>query len=138
MKIRWSILLVGIAISTVTACGDGGPGFLKHDADNLVLFKRVTVASDARDRAEIEIEVRTGSDFSRMAPDGTTVVLETSFGSFENGSRRIETRTVSGHAVEKLTLPGPSRLTVTARSRDAESHLVIDVAEDGSLTLDPY
>lgn len=138
MKIRWMMLLVGIAISTVTACGDGGPGLLKHDADNLVLFKRVTLASDARGQAEIEIEVRTGSDFSRMAPDGTVVALETSFGSFENGSPRIETKTVDGHAVEKLTLPGPSRLTVTARSDDAESHLVIDVTDDGSITLDPY
>ncbi len=137
MKIRLSILLVGIAISAVTACGDGGPGLLKHDADNLVLFKRVTVASNARDLAEIEIEVRTGSDFSRMAPDGTLVVLETSFGTFENGSHLIETRTIGGHAVENLRLPGPTRLTVTARSHDAESRLVIDVREDGSITLDP-
>jgi len=138
MKIRWSILLVGIAISTVTACGDGGPGLFNHDADTLVLFKRVTLASDARDRAEIEIEVRTGSDFSRMAPDGTVVALETSFGFFENGSPRIETATVGGHAVEMLTLPGPSRLTITARSSDAKSRLVIDVKDDGSITLDPY
>ena len=138
MKIRWSILLVGIAISTVTACGDGGPGLLKHDADNLVLFKRVTLASDARDRAEIEIEVRTGSDFSRMAPDGTVVILETSFGHFANGGARIEAQTVGGHAVEKLTLPGPSTLTITARSQDAVSQLVIDVKEDGSIALDPY
>jgi len=137
MQIRWSILLVGVAISTLTACSDGGPGLLKHDADNLVLFKRVTLASDARDCAEIEVEVRTGSDFSRMATDGTIVALETSFGYFENGSRRIETKTVDGHAVENLTLPGPSRLTVTARSRDAESRLVISVTEDGSITLDP-
>ena len=138
MKMAWSILLVGIAISTVTACGDGGPGLFQHDADNLVLFKRVTLASDARDQAEIEIEVRTGSDYSGIAPDGTVVALETSFGFFENGSPRIETETVGGHAVEKLTLPGPSRLTITARSRDAESRLVIDVKDDGSMTLDPY
>jgi len=138
MKVRWSILLVGIAISTVTACGDAGPGLFKHDVDNLVLFKRVTLAPDARDQAEIEIEVRTGSDFSRMAPDGTVVALESSFGFFENGSPRIETRTVGGYAVEKLTLPGPSRLTITARSSDAKSRLVIDVKEDGSITLDPY
>jgi len=137
MKIRWLILLVGVAISTVTACSDGGPGLFKHDADHLVLFKRVTLASDARDRAEIEIEVRTGSNFSEMAPDGTVVALQTTFGSFENGAPRIVTKTVGGHAVEKLTLPGPSRLTVTARSRDAESRLVIDVRDDGSITLDP-
>ena len=138
MKMAWSILLVGIAISTVTACGDGGPGLFQHDADNLVLFKRVTLASDARDRAEIEIEVRTGSNFSEMAPDGTAVVLETSAGAFENNGPRIEATTFCGRTVNTLILPEPSRITITARSHHVEAQLVIDIKEDGSITLDPY
>jgi hypothetical protein len=137
MKIPWLILLISVALSIVTACGDGGPSLLTHDGDSLVLFKRVTLAADASYRAEIEIEVRTGSNFSNMAPDGTTVVLETTFGVFENNGPRIEAKTVGGRAVNTLILPEPSRITITARSHNVEAQLVIDVNEDGSIQLDP-
>ena len=137
MKIRWPVLLVGVAILAASACGDGGPSLVKHDTDLLVLFKRVTLAADARDRAEIELEVRTGSDFSNIAPDGTPVTLETSAGSFEHNGPRIEAKTVGGHIVATLILPGPCRFTVTARSDDVESRLVIDVDADGSIRLEP-
>ena len=102
-----------------------------------MLFKRVTLAADARDRAEIELEVRTGSDFSNIAPEGTPVTLETSAGAFENNGPRIEAKTVGGHIVATLILPEASRFTVTARSDDVESHLVIDVNTDGSIELNP-
>jgi hypothetical protein len=137
MNIRWLILIIGIAGVIVSACSEGGPSLVKHDTDNLVLFKRVTLAADAPDRAEIEVEVRTGSDFSKMAPNGTVVTLETSLGRFENNGRRIQARTVGGRSVNILILPEPSRLTVSARSGDAEALLVIDVNEDGSIQLDP-
>ncbi len=137
MKIRWPVFLVGMAVITLAACGDGGPSFIKHDTDHLLLFKRVTLAADARDRAEIELEVRTGSDFSKMAPDGTMVVLETSLGVFEDYGPRIEAQTNGGHVVVTLMLPEPSRLTVIARSHDAESRLVVDVNPDGSIRIDP-
>ena len=138
MKIRWPILLVGFAFLVVAGCGDDGPSLIKNDADRLVLFKRVTLASDARDRAEIELEIRTGSNFSKMVPDGTVVTLETSSGTFADGGSRIEAATVGGHIVQVLILPEPSRLTVTARSRDAESQLLIDVKNDGSIQVDPH
>lgn len=137
MKIRWPVLLVGIAIVTIAACSDDGPNLFRHDKESLVLFNRVTLASYAPDRAEIEIEVRTGSDFSRAAPDGTEVVLEASRGAFENDGRRIVVRTLGGRAVGTLVLPEPSRLIVSARSHDAEARLVIDVNDDGSIQLDP-
>ena len=137
MKIRWPVLLLGVAILTQSACGDGGPSLIKHDTDFLVLFKRVTLAADARDRVEIELEVRTGSDFSKIAPEGTAVTLETSAGAFENAGPRIEAKTVGGHVVAILILPDASRFTVTARSDDVESRLVIDVNTDGSIQLNP-
>lgn len=137
MKIRWSFLLVGIAMVNVVACGDGGPDLFNHDKDILVLFNRVTLASYAPDRAEIEIEVRTGSNLSQMAPDGTEVALETSLGAFGNNGPSTVARTIGGRVVVTLILPEPSRLTVSARSRNAEARLVIDVNEDGSIQLDP-
>ena len=136
MKIRWPVLLVVIAILSATACSDF-PSFLSHDKDSVILFKRITLAADAPGRAEIEIEVRTGADFSKMAADGTVVTLETSLGAFENQSSRIEARTVGGHATEILILPEPSRLTLTASSGEVEARLTLDVNEDGSIQLDP-
>ena len=53
MKARRSVLLVITLMIITTACGDGGPSFLTH-SDNLVEFKRVTLATDAPDRLEIE------------------------------------------------------------------------------------
>lgn len=137
MKISRSVLLVGIAILTCGACSDSGPSLIKHDADYLVLFKRVTLASDARDRAEIELEVRTGSDFSKIAPDGTPVTLETSAGVFEDNGPTVEATTVGGHIVATLILPEASRFTVAAQSHDVEARLVIDVTDDGSIQLNP-
>lgn len=136
MKIRWPVLLVGIAILTTAACGDF-PSLLSHDKDSLILFKRVTLASDARDRAEIEIEVRTGADFSKVVPDGTVITLQTTLGTFENNGSRIEARTVRGHATATLILPEPSRLTVAATCNEVEARLTLDVNEDGSIQLDP-
>ncbi len=137
MKIRWPVFLVGFTILVVAACGDGGPSLIKHDTDHLVLFKRITLASDARDRAEIELEVRTGSDFSKTVPDGTAVVLETSLGVFEGHGSHVEIPTDGGRVVATLILPEPSRLTITARSHDAESHLILEVNPDGSIRIDP-
>jgi hypothetical protein len=137
MDIRWPLVFVGIAVVLQVACSDGGPNFFKHDKETIVLFNRVTLASYAQDRAEIEIEVRTGSDFSEMAPDGTDVQLETSFGSFEGGGSTVTAQTLGGRAVVTLLVPEPSRLTVSARSQDAETDLVVDIDEDGSIRLDP-
>ena len=137
MKIRWSALLVCALLVLVAACGDGGPSILTHDSDSLVVFKRVTLASTAPDRAEIEIEVRTGTNFSKAAPDGTEVIIETSLGTFENNGSTTEVQTVGGHAVTTLILPEPSRLVITARAHDVEARLALDVNEDGSIAIDP-
>lgn len=137
MKIRWSTLLIGAVLAAAGACSDGGPSLFKHDKDALVLFNRVTLASYAPDRAEIELEVRTGSDFSQMASDGTAVTLETSAGIFENDGTRVEVKTVNGRAVATLILPDPSRFFVAARVHDVEARLVIDVNDDGSIQLNP-
>jgi len=137
MKIRWPVFLVGVAILALSACGDGGPSLIRHDTDLLVHFKRVTLAADARDRLEIELEVRAGSDFSNIAPEGTPVILETSAGVFEHNGPRMEAKTLGGHIVATLILPDASRFTLTARAGDVESSLVIDVTSDGSIQVDP-
>ena len=136
MKIRWPVLLVVVAILSASACSDF-PTLLSHDKDNLILFKRVTLAADARDRAEIEIEVRTGADYSKMVPDGTVITLQASLGAFENTGPRIEVPTVGGHTTVTLILPEPSRLTVTASCGEVEARLTLDINEDGSIRLDP-
>ena len=138
MKIRWSALLYCVVLLLPAACGDGGPSILKQDSDSLVVFKRVTLASTAPDRAEIELEVRTGTNFSKTAPDGTTIVLETSLGNFENNGSTTRVQTIGGHAVTTLILPEPSRLIITASSRNVEARLALDVNEDGSIAIDPY
>jgi len=61
MKARWSLLLVIALTIGATSCGDGGPNLLNPGNDWLVKFKRVTLATDAPDRLEIEIVVKTGS-----------------------------------------------------------------------------
>jgi hypothetical protein len=136
MKIRWPALLVAVAILSASACSDF-PSLLSHDKDSLILFKRVTLAADAPDRAEVEIEVRTGTDFSEMAPDGTLVTLRTSLGWFAENGPRIEAPTVGGHMTATLILPEPSRLTLSASCGDVEAQLSLDVHDDGSIQLDP-
>jgi len=137
MKVRWCVLLVVALTLIVSSCGDGGPNLLTQDKRHMVLFKRVTLAADAPDRAEIEIEVRTGADFSQPAPDGTRISIVTSLGQFEGGSSRIDTSTDGGRAVVTLILPGAAHLTVTANTRDVEARLMIVVNDDGSLQLGP-
>ena len=137
MKARWCVLLVVALMLVVSSCGDGSPNLLTQDKGRLLLFKRVTLAEDAPGRAEIEIEVRTGTDFSQPAPDGTRVSVKTSLGQFEGGASQIGTSTVGGRAVVTLILPGAAHLTVTARTQDVEAQLTIVVNADGSMQLGP-
>jgi len=134
MKVRWCVLLGGFSILLATACGDGAPDLLGHKT-SLIQFKRVTLASDAPDRAEIEIEVRTGPEFSEPAPDDTAIVVETSFGQFEGGSPRVETVTNGGRALVTLVLPGATNLTVSAAVDGTECQLAMTVGRDGSLRI---
>ncbi len=136
MKARRSVLLVVGLILIVTSCGDGGPSILKNGDDRLVEFKRVTLAADAPDRLEIEIVVRTGHDFSELAPDGTTIVVDTTISEFEGNGPLIETSTVGGHAVVRLVLlPGTAHAVVTARVDEVEAQLSIVVDEYRSIRL---
>jgi hypothetical protein len=136
MKARWCVLLVVSLIIVATSCGDGGPGTLNPGNDWLVKFKRVTLATDAPDRLEIEIIVKTGTDFSEPAPDGTMVAVETSISEFEGNGPIIETSTIGGHAVVRLVLrPGAAHTVVTARVDEVESQLSVVVDEHGSMRL---
>ena len=136
MKARWSVLLVVALMMVATSCGDGGPNILNPGDDWLVKFKRVTLATDAPDRLEIEIIVKTGSDFSEPAPDGTKVAVETSISEFEGNGPVIETSTIGGHAVVRLVLhPGAAHTVVTARVDDVEARLSVVVDENGSMRL---
>ena len=135
MKARRSVLLVIAMMIVAASCGDGGPSILSH-TDTLVEFKRVTLASDAPDRLEIEVMVRTGLDYSQPAPDGTMVVLETSVSEFEGSGPRIETSTIGGHAVVRLVLqPGAAHTVVTARVNKIEARLSIVVDEYGKMRI---
>ena len=134
MKVRRHVLLVVAMMIAVTSCGDGGPGLLK--SDRLVEFKRVTLATDAPDRLEIEIVVRTGLDFSEPVADGTKIVVETSISEFEGNGPLIETSTIGGHAVVRLVVPpGATHTVVTARVDEVEAQLSIVVDESGSMRL---
>jgi hypothetical protein len=82
MKPRRCVLLVALII-VASSCGDGGPNLPTQNESWLVQFKRVTLASETPDRLEIEIVVRTGSDFSEPARDGTKVAVGTSHSEFE-------------------------------------------------------
>jgi hypothetical protein len=136
MKARWSVLLVIAVMVVATSCGDGGPSLISHDSDRLVEFKRVTLASDAPDRLEIEIVVRTGDDYSELAPDGTKISVETSISEFEGNGPRIETSTIGGHAVVRLVLhPGAAHTVVTARVDDVEAQLSLVVDKNGSMRI---
>ena len=136
MTTRRSVLLVFALMIVVASCGDGGPTLLKHSTDRLVEFKRVTLATDAPDRLEIEIVVRSGHDFSEPAPDGTKVVVETSISEFEGNGPLIETSTIGGHAVVRLVLhSGAAHTVVTARVEEVEAQLSIVVDEHGSMRL---
>ena len=137
MKARWCVILIVVIMLAVTSCGDGGPNLPTQSKDWLALFKRVTLAADEPGRAEIEIEVRTGPDFSAPAPDGTMIRVGTSLGSFVGGDRQIETTTVGGRAVVTLILPGAAHLTITARTHDVEVRLAMVVTAGGSLQLGP-
>ena len=136
MKARWSVLLVIALMIGATSCGDGGPGILHPGNDWLVKFKRVTLATDAPDRLQIEIIVKTGTDFTEPAPDGTKVVVETSISEFEGNGPVIETSTIGGHAVVRLVLHSDAAHTVvTARVEDVEVQLSVVVDEHGSMRL---
>jgi len=136
MTARRSFLLVVALIFIATSCGDGGPSILNPGGDWLVKFKRVTLATDAPDRLEIEIIVKTGSDFTEPAPDGTKVVVETSISEFEGNGPIIETSTIGGHAVVRLVLHSDAAHTVvTARVDDVEARLSVVVDEHGSMRL---
>jgi len=136
MKARWSVLLVIASMIGATSCGDGGPNILNPGNDWLVKFKRVTLATDAPDRLEIEIIVKTGTDFTEPAPDGTKVVVETSISEFEGNGPVIETSTIGGHAVVRLVLHSDAAHTVvTARVDDVEAQLSVVVDEHGSMRL---
>ncbi len=136
MKARWSVLLVITLMIGATSCGDSGPSILNPGNDWLVKFKRVTLATDAPDRLEIEIVVKTGSDFTEPAPDGTKVVVETSISEFEGNGPIIETSTFGGHAVVRLVLHSRAAHTiVTARVDDVEVQLSVVVDERGSMRL---
>ena len=137
MKARWCVLLVVALTLVVSSCGDGGPNLLTQDKGLLVLFKRVTLAADTPGRAEIEIEVRSGADFSLPAPDGTRVWVEASLGQFEGGGSRVGTSTVGGRAVVTLILPGAAHLTLSASTHDVEARLTIVVNPDGSVAVGP-
>lgn len=135
MKTWWCVLLVVASTVGVAACG-GGPHFTSQTNDELVLFKRITLATDSPDRLEIEIEVRTGPNFTDPAPDGTKVSVETSLGRYEGNGPSIATSTEGGHAVVRLVPPpGPADIVVTARVESAEAKLVIVVDEHGSMRL---
>ena len=136
MKARWTVLLVIAVLIGATSCGDGGPGILNSDNDWLVKFKRVTLANDAPDRLEIEIVVKTGSDFTEPAPDGTKIFVETSISEFEGNGPVIQTSTIGGHAVVRLVLHSDAAHTVvTARVEDVEVQLSVVVDEHGSMRL---
>lgn len=128
--------LVALAFPLVVllaSCSDTGHNLVTKEQDRLVVFKRVTVATESPDRAEIEIEVRTGPHFSHPAPDGTPVVIVTSLGSFLNGESLIESATEAGRTVVILKIPNTGALTLTARVRDTEADLTLLVRPDGSL-----
>jgi hypothetical protein len=136
MKARHHVLLVVAMMIAAASCGDGGPGLLKSGTDRLVEFKRVTLATDAPDRLEIEIVVRTGPEFTEPAPDGTKVVVETSISEFEGNGPLIETSTIGGHAVVRLVVPsGATHTVVTACVDEVEARLSIVVDESGSMRL---
>jgi len=137
MKARWCVILVVAMILVSTSCSDGGPNLPTQSKSWLALFKRVTLAADEPGRAEIEIEVRTGPEFSEPAPDGTKIQVETTLGSFVGGDLHIETATLGGRALVTLNLPGAAHLTVTARTHDVEAHLEMVVTAGGSLQLGP-
>ena len=136
MTARRSVLLIIALVFIVTSCGDGGSNLLNPGDGWLVKFKRITLATDAPDRLEIEIVVKTGSDFSEPAPDGTKVAVETSISEFEGNGPMIETSTIGGHAVVRLVLhSGAAHTVVTARGDDVEVQLSVVVDEHGSMRL---
>ena len=136
MKGRRSVLLVVALMVFATSCGDGGLNLPTQGDGWLVKFKRVTLSTDAPDRLEIEIVVRTGVNFSEPAPDGVKILVETSFGEFEGNGARTQTSTIGGHALVRLVLPqGPTHMVVTAVVEDVENSLSIVVDEHGSMRL---
>jgi hypothetical protein len=136
MTARRSVLLVIVFVLLVTSCGDGGLNLLSTGDDWLVKFKRVTLATDSPDRLEIEIVVKTGSDFSEPAPDGTKILVATSISEFEGNGPIIETSTTGGHAVVRLVLHSDAAHTIlTAKVDEVETRLSIVVDDNGSMRL---
>jgi len=136
MKARWGVLLVIAMMLVIQSCGNDGPNPLNRSNDWLVKFKRVTLATDAPDRLEIEIVVCTGQDFTLPAPDGTKVVVETSISEFEGNGPVAVSSTVSGRAIFRLILqPGVSHTVVVTRVDEAAARLSIVVDEKGSLRI---
>lgn len=137
MRIRALVLLVGALVLFGLACTETAPSLPTQDKGWLVLFKRVTVPTDAPGLAEIEIEVRTGAHLSAPAPDGTKVSVDTTFGLFEGGGKTEVASTSAGRTVLTLVLEKSSNTTITARVSDAEASLTIDVSEDGAMKIGP-
>ena len=136
MTARRYVLLVVALMVVASSCGDGGPNLPTQNESWLVQFKRVTLASETPDQLEIEIVVRTGSDFSEPARDGTKIAVGTSHSEFEGNGPRIEASTIGGHALVTLVLPpGPTHMVVTAVVEDVETRLSIVVDEHGSMRL---
>jgi len=129
------VVVVCTLVVAVAACGDGGLDLPTQEKDWLILFKRVTLASDTPDKVEIELEVRTGTNFSLSAPDGTLLSMETSLGQFAGAGPVVRISTVEGRALARLEIGGPGNINVTARVHQAETRLTILVRPDGSLTI---
>ena len=135
MLARKLVVVVCTLVVEVAACGDGGPSLPTQEKDWLILFKRVTLASDTPDSVEIELEVRTGTHLSLPAPDGTTLTLESSLGRFEGAGPVAKIPTVEGRALARLEIGGPGNINVTARVHQAETRLAIFVRHDRSLAI---
>lgn len=130
---RNPFLVACTSVLVLAACGD--TDILNEEKSSLVLFKRVTIAADAPNRAEIELEVRTGPHLSQPVSDGTLVTLETSAGRFANGAKVVQLATAGGRTLAELEISGPETLQLTARVHGTETRLAVLVRRDGSLVV---
>lgn len=135
MKPRSWALLVGIVLLTAAGCSDGDPILPTQDKDLFVVFKRVTLADDAPGRAEIEVEVRSGTSYAGSAPDGTRVSFKASLGQFVGGTDTTEAETHGGRATVTIILPEESRFGVTASVGSATAEIEFIIHDDGSVQL---
>ena len=137
MRVRGLVLLVGALATLGLACTETAPDLPTQDKGWLVLFKRVTFATDTPGLAEIEIEVRTGAHLTAPAPDGTKVLVDTTSGRFEGDGTTMEVTTNAGRAVLMLILHQPSGTTLTAKVHHAEARLTIDIDDRGKVKIGP-